>query len=215
MSGASTPKQASLPDGAAPAVTHSLFDNLQGLVFGVVMVSFGISLLKALGLITGQAAGIAFLISYETGFDFSLVFLIVNLPFYVLAFMRLSLGFTLRSLACVVAISALTGIAPQLFRYEHVEPFSGAIVAGFCIGIGLIGLFRHGASGGGVGILAYYVQERTGFRAGWLQFALDAVLFGTAAFLLDGKAVLVSMVGAAALNLFVAFNHRRDWYIAR
>lgn len=61
----------------------------------------------------------------------------------------------------------------------------------------------------------YYVQERTGFRAGWLQFALDAVLFGTAAFLLDGKAVLVSMVGAAALNLFVAFNHRRDWYIAR
>lgn len=194
---------------------HSLFDNLQGLAFGVVMVSFGISLLKAQGLITGQAAGVAFLISYGSGVSFGLAFFLVNLPFYVLAALRIGWGFTLRSLACVASISILTNLAPRLFAYDYVEPFSGAVVAGLCIGIGSIGLFRHGASGGGVGILAYYIQERTGFRAGWLQLMLDAVLFTTAAFVLDGWAVLVSMVGAATLNLLVAFNHRHDWYIAR
>ncbi|MDD3443958.1 MAG: YitT family protein [Zavarzinia sp.] len=201
------------PGGRAAA--HSRFDNIQGLAFGVIMISFGISLLHAMGLITGQAAGIAFLISYATGADFALVFLLVNVPFYILAVMRLDRGFTLRSLVCVTAISGLAGLAPRLFRYEHVEPFSGAIVAGLCIGIGLIGLFRHGASGGGVGILAYYIQEKTGFRAGWLQLALDAVIFAVAFLLLDWFAVVTSMVGALALNLLVAFNHRRDWYVAR
>ncbi len=207
-------RKVEVPPGAAP-VTHSTFDNLQGLAFGVVMVAFGITMLKAMGLITGQAAGLAFLISYGTGADFGLVFFLINIPFYILSALRLPRGFTLRSIACVGAISALASLGPHLIRFEHVEPFAGAIVAGFCIGIGSIGLFRHGASGGGVGILAYYIQERTGFRAGWLQLAIDAALFTAAAFLLDGMAVLVSMVGAAALNLLVAFNHRRDWYIAR
>jgi uncharacterized membrane-anchored protein YitT (DUF2179 family) len=194
---------------------HTLFDNFQGLAFGVIMVAFGISLLKAQGLITGQAAGVAFLISYSGGIEFGLVFFVVNLPFYVLAALRIGWGFTLRSLACVASISVLTSLAPQLFSYAHVEPFSGAVVAGLCIGIGSIGLFRHGASGGGVGILAYYIQQQTGFRAGWLQLMLDAVIFAAAAFVLPGWGVLVSMVGALALNLLVAFNHRGDWYIAR
>ncbi|MCF4165515.1 YitT family protein [Zavarzinia compransoris] len=203
------------PGAGAMAAAHSRFDNIQGLAFGVVMISFGISLLHAMGLITGQAAGVAFLISYATGADFALIFLLVNVPFYVLAVMRLDRGFTLRSIVCVTAISALAGLAPRLFEYSHVEPFSGAVVAGFCIGIGLIGLFRHGASGGGVGILAYYVQEKTGFRAGWLQLSLDVVIFGGAFLVLDGWAVVHSLVGALALNLLVAFNHRRDWYVAR
>lgn len=203
------------PGATRLSAAHSRFDNIQGLAFGVVMISFGISLLHAMGLITGQAAGVAFLISYATDADFSLVFLLVNIPFYVLAVLRLDRGFTLRSIVCVTAISGLAGLAPRLFAYDHVEPYSGAVVAGFCIGIGLIGLFRHGASGGGVGILAYYVQEKTGFRAGWLQLSLDAVIFSTAFLVLDGWAVLHSLVGALALNLLVAFNHRRDWYVAR
>ncbi|PWR21810.1 YitT family protein [Zavarzinia compransoris] len=204
-----------LPPGVVVNPAHSPLDNAQGLFFGVAMVSFGIALLHAMGLLTGQAAGIAFLIAQATGADLGLVFLLVNVPFYVLAVLRMDRRFVLRSIVCVAGISLLTSLAPRLLVIAYVEPFSGAILAGLCIGIGVIGLFRHGASGGGIGILAYYIQEKTGFRAGWLQLLLDVVIFAVAAFMIDGMNVLVSMVGALALNLLVAFNHRRDWYVAR
>ncbi|WP_448202863.1 YitT family protein [Azospirillum sp. sgz302134] len=179
------------------------------------MTSFGISLLHAAGLITGQAAGLSFLISYATGISFGLVFFLVNLPFYVLALTRIGWRFTARSLCAVTAISLLSSAFPQVVSYSTLQPHVAAVLAGFCVGIGVIGLFRHGSSGGGVGILAYYIQEKTGFRAGWLQAIFDVVIFSVAVFVIDGQAVLASMLGAAVLNAFVAFNHRADWYVAR
>ena len=179
------------------------------------MTAFGISILHAAGLITGQAAGLSFVIAYATGLDFGPVFFVVNLPFYALALARIGWRFTARSLLAVTGISVLTTLAPQAVHYDVLHPYAAAVLAGFCIGIGVIGLFRHGSSGGGVGILAYYIQEKTGFRAGWLQAMFDVVIFSMAAFVIDGKAVLASILGAAVLNAFIAINHRTDWYVAR
>jgi len=179
------------------------------------MTSFGISMLHAAGLITGQAAGLAFVISYATGLNFGLVFFLVNLPFYALAIARIGWRFTVRSLVAVTGISLLSSFFPTVLSYSVIEPHVAAVLAGFCIGIGVIGLFRHGASGGGVGILAYYIQEKTGFRAGWLQAIFDVVIFSFALFVIDEGALLASVLGAAVLNAFVAFNHRADWYVAR
>ncbi|WP_431855492.1 YitT family protein [Azospirillum sp.] len=184
-------------------------------MFGIIMTSFGISMLRAAGLITGQAAGLAFVISYATGLNFGLVFFLVNLPFYGLAITRIGWRFTVRSLVAVTSISVLSNLFPGVVGYSVLQPHVAAVLAGFCIGIGVIGLFRHGSSGGGVGILAYYIQEKTGFRAGWLQAAFDVVIFSMAAFVIDSNAVLASILGAAVLNAFVAFNHRTDWYVAR
>lgn len=194
---------------------HSAFDNAQGQLFGIIMTSFGISMLHAAGLITGQAAGLAFVISYATGMNFGLVFFLVNLPFYALAIARIGWRFTVRSLVAVTGISLLSSFLPTVLSYSVIEPHVAAVLAGFCIGIGVIGLFRHGASGGGVGILAYYIQEKTGFRAGWLQAMFDLVIFSFALFVIDEGALLASVLGAAVLNAFVAFNHRADWYVAR
>ncbi len=199
----------------AKRASHSAFDNAQGQLFGIIMTAFGISILHAAGLITGQAAGLSFVIAYATGLDFGPVFFVVNLPFYALALARIGWRFTAKSLLAVTSISVLTTLAPQAIRYDVLHPYVAAVLAGFCIGIGVIGLFRHGSSGGGVGILAFYIQEKTGFRAGWLQAMFDVVIFSMAVFVIDGKAVLASMLGAAVLNAFVAFNHRTDWYVAR
>lgn len=194
---------------------HSAFDNAQGQLFGIIMTSFGISILQAAGLITGQAAGLAFVISYATGVKFGVLFFLINLPFYLLAIARIGWKFTARSLIAVTGVSVLSSLFPSVIGYRLLEPHVAAVLAGFCIGIGVIGLFRHGSSGGGVGILAYYVQEKTGFRAGWLQALFDLVIFSAAAFVLDLQALIASMIGAAVLNAFVAFNHRADWYVAR
>ncbi|SMH59348.1 YitT family protein [Azospirillum agricola] len=198
-----------------PKAAHSFFDNLQGQLFGVVMTSFGIAILHAAGLITGQAAGLAFVISYATGINFGILFFLVNLPFYFLALARIGVRFTVSSLIAVTGISLLSSFLPSVMSFSSIDPYAAAVLAGFCVGIGVIGLFRHGASGGGVGILAYYVQEKTGFRAGWLQALFDVAVFSAAAFVVDLQALAASALGAAVLNAFVSFNHRADWYVAR
>lgn len=212
----------SRPDPSVPAASpavvarahHTWLDNLQGQVFGIVMTAFGLSILKAAGLITGQFAGLALLLSYTAGWSFGVVFFLVNLPFYLFALRRMGWRFTLKTAVAVVGISVLADTLPALVQYTRLDPTAAAILGGLSSGVGLIALFRHGASCGGIGIMALYLQDRTGFRAGWTQLIFDLALFAVALCFLDSKAMLLSLLGAAVLNLTIAMNHRRDWYTA-
>ncbi len=193
---------------------HSWLDNLQGQVFGVVMLAFGNSMLKAAGLITGQLAGLSLLGAQVTGWSFGLLFVLVNLPFYAFAVRTRGWAFAARSLVAVVAVGVLSDHAGLWIGYDHLHPVLAAVVGGFSSGIGLIALFRHGTSCGGMGILAMYVQDRTGFRAGWFQLLFDLALLACACAVIAPRAVLLSVLGGVVMNLSIAFNHRRDWYTA-
>lgn len=193
---------------------HSAFDDAQGLVLGASMVALGFAFLQHLGLVTGQIAGLALLISVWTGWAFGPVFFVVNLPFYWLAVHRLGWRFTLKTFASVALLTLLTMLRPEVLTFGHVTPLVGAVLAGMCAGLGLLAVFRHHASLGGIGVVAFYLQDRFGFRAGWTQLLVDVVVFTLAAFTLPAGAVLYSLAGAVVMNLVIAVNHRRDWYVA-
>ncbi|HAQ27434.1 MAG TPA: hypothetical protein DCQ80_15960, partial [Pseudomonas sp.] len=74
-------------------------------------------------------------------------------------------------------------------------------------------LFRHRASLGGVNILALYLQERFGLRAGAVQMGIDASIVLAALFVVPLDKVLLSVLGAVALNLVLAINHRAGRYM--
>jgi len=171
-------------------------------------------MLTTVGLITGQTAGIAVIISYLTGYSFGLVFFLVNLPFYALAWRRLGTVFTVKSLISVSLLSVLTELIPLGMVFSYLDPLLGAVTFGALTGLGLLALFRHNGSLGGLGVVALLIQDTTGFRAGWVQLIFDGALFGLAFFLFDPVIVAYSLVGAVVLNLIIAINHRRDRYIA-
>jgi uncharacterized membrane-anchored protein YitT (DUF2179 family) len=193
---------------------HSLLDDAQGIAYGSTMAAFAIVLLTHLGLITGQTAGLAVLISYATGWGFGPVFFAVNIPFYYLGYRRMGLAFTVKTFVAVGLLSLLSLWLPEQISFGQVNPWVGAVIFGFISGSALLALFRHGASLGGIGILGLYLQDRFGWRAGWVQLGFDLVLFTIALFLLDPLAVAISFVGAVVVNLVIAINHRRDRYIA-
>ncbi len=193
---------------------HTRFEDAQGIAFGALMCGFGVHLLTAAGLMTGQTAGFAVLIAYATGWTFGPVFVAINLPFYWLAWKRMGAGFTAKTFAAVGLMAAVTLALPPLVVFDRLDPLATAAIFGSIAGAGLLALFRHGASLGGVGIVALWLQDRTGLRAGWLQLGFDAVLFAAALFLLPPVLVLWSLAGAVVLNLVIAVNHRRDRYVA-
>ncbi len=193
---------------------HSLLEDAQGLFAGTALVALGLAFLQHLGLVTGQLAGLALLISIWTGAAFGPVFFVLNLPFYWLAVKRMGWGFTLRTFIAVALVTLFSMIQPQVLSFAMVDPLVGAILAGLASGAGMLAVFRHRASLGGVGIVALYLQDRTGFRAGWTQLCVDLVVFALALFTLPLPAVALSLLGAVVLNGVIAINHRRDRYIA-
>ena len=202
-------------DQTSRVPAHSQIDNLQGQLFGVVMSAFGVSILKAAGLITGQTAGLSILISYASGWSFGAVFFLVNLPFYAFALKRMGAAFTVRSFISATAISLLADLLPHYIQFGEMNMFAAAIVASCTASVGLIALFRHGASAGGLGMLALYIQDKTGFKAGWFQLLVDLCIFAISFLVIDSLAVIASLLGAVILNALIALNHRKDWYVAQ
>lgn len=198
----------------SPTDKHTLIEDVQGMALGIFMCALGLNILTSVGLITGQTAGLAVIIAYLTGWSFGPVFFVINLPFYVLAWRRLGPAFTLKSLMSVTALSVLTEIIPRGMVFAHLNPALGAITFGAVTGVGLLALFRHNGSLGGLGVVALLVQDTTRFKAGYVQLAADAVIFSAAFFLFPATVVMWSLLGALVLNLIITFNHRRDRYIA-
>lgn len=199
----------------ADALRHTVLEDVQGLGIGVLFCSVGVVLLAHLGFLTGQTAGLALLISYALDLPFGWVFLAVNVPFYGFALVRLGWRFAAKSMACVAGLSVAAEAIPALMPLGTVNPAFGVVLFGALTGIGLLAVFRHGGSLGGLGMVALWVQDTTGFRAGWVQLIFDALLFAAALLLFPWSVVVWSVAGAAVLNGVIAVNHRRDRYIAR
>lgn len=195
--------------------THGFVDDLQGITFGSFMSSVGVLLLTHMGFVTGQTAGLALLISYATGWSFGLVFFVINIPFYWLGWKRFGTRFVAKSFVAVAMLSATTIILPDYLEFGRIHPAVAAALIGCMCGAGLLALFRHGSSLGGVGIVGLYIQDATGFKAGWVQLIFDAALFLIALTLRDPMTIAWSFLGAVVLNMTIAINHRRDRYIVQ
>ena len=87
------------------------------------------------------------------------------------------------------------------------------MIGGGLTGTGLLMLFRHRTGLGGVTILAIYLQEDFGVRAGYFQLAVDLAILAAAFFVLSPDRLLLSVVGAAIVNLILAINHKPGRYL--
>jgi len=203
------------PETPVPAVPpHSLFDDLQGLATGTLFAALGIVLFRQAGLVTGGTVGIAFLGHYASGLPFGALLFAVNLPFYLLAWRRMGRRFTVKTLAAVTLLSIEVEVIPRWLAIAHLAPLFGAVAGGLLIGAGLIILFRHRASLGGLNVLVLWLQERLGWRAGHVQLGIDIAILLAAWPVIDFPRLALSVVGAAAMNLALAVNHRPGRYSA-
>ena len=201
------------PEPALAALRHRPYEDVQALVTGTLFVALGIVMFGHTGLLTGGTAGIVFLIHYATGWNFGLVFFLVNLPFYGLAWQRMGKAFTLKTFAAVGLLSTFVNLLPKLVSFQALSAPFTAVMGGLLMGAGMLMLFRHRASLGGLNVLVLYLQERFGWRAGRIQMGFDcAIVLGSFA-LVDWQHVALSVLGAVMLNQTLATNHRAGRYI--
>jgi len=195
------------------APRHSAVEDVLGILTGTLLASFGLFLLKASAAVTGGTAGLALLLSYAVPVPFGVFFFAINVPFFALALWKKGWNFTLRTVVAVALVSAFSSLHPYALGIEHLNPVYGVLFGNLVIGVGLIVLFRHKASLGGFNILALLLQERLGWRAGYVQMVFDVTVVVAAITVVSPVNVALSAAGAIVLNLVLALNHRPGRYL--
>lgn len=201
------------PKTDAQRAQHSYVEDTLALLTGTFLVALGVLFYTSAGLLTGSTAGLAFLVSYLSPYGFGIALFVINLPFYALAIVRLGWAFTLRTFCAVGLIALFAELTPRWINIAAVQPMYAALMGGCLMGVGLLILFRHRASLGGINILALYLQGRFGWRAGIVQMTADLCILALALVLLDWPEVLLSVLGAASMNLIITLNHKKGRYV--
>jgi uncharacterized membrane-anchored protein YitT (DUF2179 family) len=198
---------------STPEIPHSLSEDIQALLVAPLLVGFAVLLFRQAGLLTGGTVGLAFLIHYAAGWPMGAVLFAINLPFDVFAMRAMGWEFAVKTFAAVSLLAVYTEALPGLISIRSIDPLFAAIMAGFLTGVGLLILIRHKASLGGLGVMAIYLQNTRGWPAGKVQMAADCLIVGAALLVRDPFSVGLSIVGAFALNLVIAVNHKAGRYV--
>lgn len=201
------------PEGSAGASPHAPYEDALAIAMGTLFVAIGVAFYGQAGLVTGGTAGLALLVSHGSGWGFGPVFWAINLPFYALAGLRLGWKVALRTLLAVSLVSVFARYVPDWMSLARLDPLFAALAGGGLMGTGLLILFRHRTGLGGVNLLAIFLQERFGWRAGWFQLGLDLAILAAAFFFLTPGAILLSVAGAVVTNTTLAINHRPGRYL--
>ena len=199
-----------MPEG----VSHSLFDDLQAILLASLFMSFGVALFTQQEFLIGGTAGVAFLGSYASSWSFGQLFFVINIPFYGLALWRLGWFFTLKTFFAVGLVSILSDWIPLWIVIDSSIPLFAAIFGGSMMGAGLLMLFRHKASLGGLNILSLYLSKYHNVNAGRFQMVMDVIIIILAIYIVDIWATIYSVIAAICMNAVLAINFKKGRYLA-
>jgi uncharacterized membrane-anchored protein YitT (DUF2179 family) len=190
---------------------HTVFDDAQAIVTAAAFIALGTAFLRHARLLV---TGIALLLARVTPLTFGQLLVAINVPFLWLGVRRLGWRFTLKTFLAVGLVAVASDHLDQVVHLDRLNPVYGALMGGVLFGIGLLILFRHQASLGGLNVLALYLQERHGIRAGVFQLAIDVAIVAASFFVVSPVVLALSILGAIALNVVLAVNHRPGRYVA-
>lgn len=171
--------------------------------------------MEAGGLLTGGAVGVAQLLAKSSGISLSVLYILISIPFFVLAIWKLGMSFATRSFVNILLVSYLVDLFPRFVQMDVSNQLVAAVIANTLAGIGVLAVFRHNSSLGGFQVIALLAQEKLKIQAGVAQAIIDFVILAIGLSTYGLSATLYSLVGVVIFNGILALNHRPDLYIGR
>ena len=215
----SQPQNPSTPSAATAQedshkVAHTPLEDALALIVGTAMIGLAMLLLQKSHVMVGGTAGLSLLLQKVTNLPFGVIFWLINLPFYILAYLRLGKAMVVKTLIAVTTLSVMTELHPLFLQVGTIQPLYASLLANTLIGMGILILFRHRASLGGFNLLALYAQSYLKIPAGNVLIVLDGLVLLASLAYVGWQLVLISIVGMVVLNAILTINHRQDRYIA-
>jgi len=189
-------------------------------VFGALLYAGGINLFVVpAGLYSGGLMGICqvirtlllrfFHLNFKS-FDIAgVIYYIINIPIFAIAFARMGRRFFAKTLITVTAMTAFMSFIPAIEIVA--DPMAACVVGGIISGIGVGFILRMGSSGGGMDVVGVLLTRwKKDFSVGKVNLLVTVVLYGTCLFLFDVEIVVYSIIYAAAYSVAMDRFHTQN-----
>lgn len=163
------------------------------MILGILSAGFGLKgFLIPNNLIDGGTMGISLLTNRETKLPLSLLIVLINLPFILIAWRQISKVFSIKS---IIAISLLA-LVVAIFPYPVItqDKLLIAVFGGFFLGAGIGLSIRGGGVIDGTEVLAIFLSRRNSLSVGDFILIFNIIIFSVAAYLIDMETALYSVL---------------------
>jgi len=163
------------------------------ITLGVISACFGLkSFLMPSHFIDGGVTGISLLTSTLTGWNLSYLIAIINIPFIIMGYKQIGLGFAIKTAIAIAALSLALVFLP--FAPITHDKLLIAFFGGFFLGGGIGLAMRGGCVIDGTEVLALYISRNSMFTVGNIILILNIIIFAFAAYFLNIETALYAIL---------------------
>ncbi len=174
------------------------------ILLGVLSASFGLKgFLLPNSFLDGGVIGISLITTELTGISLSLLIVIINIPFIILAFSTISRQFAIKSIVAIVFLA----LAVYLIPYPSItaDKLLISVFGGFFLGLGIGLAVRGGAVIDGTEVLAVFISRKTSMTIGDVILIFNIIIFSVAAYVFSIEIALYAILTYLAASKTVDF----------
>jgi len=171
---------------------------------GILSASFGLTgFLLPNSFIDGGVTGISLIANEISGFSFSILLVIINIPFMIMAFSTISRQFAIRSMVAIV----LLAISVHLLEFPVItdDKLLISVFGGFFLGMGIGLSIRGGAVIAGTEVLAVFINRKTSLTIGDVILIFNILIFMVAAIVFSMEIALYAILTYLSASKTVDF----------
>lgn len=131
-----------------------------------------------------------------------IIYYVINIPLFILAFRSMGKGFFVKSLICTTALTFFISILQPPVVPILDDPLAACLIGGIISGAGVGISLRFGASNGGSDILGVYFSKKyKDFSVGRISLIINFIVYGIMAIYMDLEVVIYSIIYVVFMNL--------------
>lgn len=174
------------------------------IVLGTISAAFGLKgFLLPNSFIDGGVTGISLILTELTNIPFSILLVVINIPFIILAFSTINKQFAFRSFFAILLLALTVHFIP--FPIITDDKLLIAVFGGFFLGLGIGLAIRGGSVIDGTEVLAVYLGRNTTLTIGDVILIFNIVIFMVAASVFSIEIALYAMLTYLAASKTVDF----------
>jgi len=184
-------------------IMHILHDGVF-ILFGVLSASFGLKgFLLPNSFLDGGVTGISLITTELTGISLSVLIVLINIPFIILAFSTISKQFAIKSILAILLLAVTIYLIPVTSITD--DKLLIAVFGGFFLGLGIGLAIRGGSVIDGTEVLAVFISRKTSLTIGDIILIFNIIIFAIAAYVFSVEIALYAILTYLAASKTVDF----------
>ena len=191
-------------------------------ITGTLLFAIGMNIfIVPLGLYSGGFVGVGqlirtFLVSFlhlnVGNTDIAgIVYYIINIPLFILAYRKLGKSFFWSSIICVTSMMIFMTLVQSPSKPIIEDTLTAALIGGMICGAGTALTLINGGSGGGQDILGMYLAGiKPDFSVGKLGIMINILVFGCCALMYDISIVIYSLIYSVIYSVITDKLHSQN-----